>query len=268
MYRLKSISLNKGKSCILRDISLEIMPNRFTMIAGRNGAGKSSLLRILTGEETEYAGEVTFLEKHLNTYRTEDLSTLRSVLPQQPQNGFSFTALQIIELGAFPYKIPAHKLNHQIDKLAIDLKIKHLIHRQVSTLSGGERQKVHLCRVMLQSRLSNSPSKVILLDEPANNLDLTHQHEIYSILRRSNATIIAIVHDINMAVRYADDLIFLSEGNVLASGPSSQCLDPELLLQVLGHPVTVLHHPCSDCPLIVPQINQHKHNGKQRSLIT
>ncbi len=267
IFSLKNISLEKGKKEILSQVNLDIKPNRLTMIAGRNGAGKSSLLRILSGEEKQYQGSALFVNNELKTCKPESLATQRAVLPQHPNAGFSFTAKEIISLGAFPYRVASDIVDQHIDELANKLGVYHLLNRPLTNLSGGEQQKIHVGRVMLQSLLSNELHKVMLLDEPANNLDLTYQHEIYEMMKSSNSTVVAIVHDINMAVRYADDLIFLSQGKVIANGEVNDCLDPQLLLSVLGHPVTVLHHPCSDCPLIVPQINQIKHHGKKRSLI-
>ena len=264
MIELNNVGLEKKGTPILQNVSLRVRSGRFTVIAGRNGAGKSSLLNILSGEEKAFSGEVTLNGRAIQTYSLSSLAQMRAVLPQSNQPGFAFTVEQVVELGAFPFVVSGGKKRALISDILEKLDIARMRKREITTLSGGERQKVHFARVWLQAKLSPNPCPIVFLDEPANNLDITCQHEIFSLLQQECAqnrlSVVAIVHDINLAARYADDIIFLKSGRLLRCSAADQCLKEDILEEALGHPVTVLHHPCSSCPLIIPQSNRTNSN--------
>lgn len=257
MIELKNVSLVKERSTILQNLTLSIRPSRFISIIGRNGAGKSSLLSVLSGEELNYAGEVKVFGQDLRHIPIGDLAKFRAILPQQHIAGFSFSVEEVIELGAFPHSKSEDIVAEKTSEIIRLLSLEKLRSRNIQSLSGGERQKVHFARTLLQVFLSDHPSPFLLLDEPANNLDLSCQQEIFELLKElcnaEKLTVIAIVHDINLAARYSDDFIFLKAGQLLECSPAEQCLKADILENALGHPVDVIYHPCSTCPLIVPK---------------
>jgi iron complex transport system ATP-binding protein len=257
MISVSCLTLYKGERIILNDISLEIQAHRFTSIIGRNGAGKSTFLSILSGEEKNYQGKVEIFGRNIRELSIGEMAQYRAILPQQSESGFSFTAEEIIRLGAYPHNHQGSKINDTLEMIVDELKLSPLRNRNIQTLSGGERQIINFARTLMQVFLSEHETPFILLDEPANNLDLSCQQEIFSLLKNlcleKKLSVIAIIHDINLAAQYSDDFILLKNGQLLECSSAEYCLKADKLENALGHPVEVVYHSCSNCPLIIPR---------------
>ncbi|MEM6529324.1 MAG: heme ABC transporter ATP-binding protein [Chloroflexota bacterium] len=240
----------------MADVSLTVTPGEILAVVGPNGAGKSTVLKVLAGEIGTHGGSVTVGKQELSTWRKRDLARVRAVLPQRSSLSFGFAAREVVLMGRTPHLKGGETYeDHRIVDDAMQLtRTEHLADRTYTTLSGGEQQRVQLARVLAQIWEGDAP-RYLLLDEPTNNLDLSHQHSTLAIARqftRRGVGVLAILHDLNLAAQYADSIVVLKDGAVLAEGTPSSVLTPETIGKTYNIPVIVQQHPQMDCPLIVP----------------
>lgn len=228
-----------GKWC-LREINFSAQNGRVLAIVGPNGAGKSSLLKICAGEMIQDEGEVLFQNRPLQNWSVQNLSRVRAVLPQFSVLNFSYEVWEVVALGRSPWH---RKTENKIQKAILEevmvlTGIEALATRDYNTLSGGEKQRVHLARVLAQLWPKNEEVHgLLLLDEPTSSLDLAHQHRVLLLAKRwadMGAAVILILHDLNLALRHADDILVLKEGRVYEFGPSHKSLSPTCIRQVFG----------------------------------
>jgi iron complex transport system ATP-binding protein len=249
-----------GKA-LIDSISLNVNAGEVLALLGPNGAGKSTLLRVLAGDLRPSAGSVHLLSRELSTWRSIDLAQLRAVLPQQSTLAFSFTAREVVELGRFAHCAGRLRMqDHQIvaDALA-EVDMLHMAAHDYTTLSGGERARVQVARVFAQvwqaPEKQDMPPRLLLLDEPTAALDMRHQHELLAAARRRahsyGMAVVAVLHDINLASRYADRILWLDGGRQVACGTPHEMIDADLIGQIYGVPVRVLAHPQHGWPVVV-----------------
>ncbi len=224
----------------LATVSTAFRPGRFTAILGPNGAGKSTMLSMLVGERKPQAGEVLMDGVALAKCPAEQLATRRAVMPQDCSVAFDFTALEVVELGRYPHRNQPSQSEGSIVQQAMQLTgVAHLAHRSVNTLSGGERARTHLARSLAQvwEAPSNGAARWLLLDEPTAALDIAHQHHSMALLKslaeEQGVGVIAVVHDVNLAVRYAHDVLILGNGES-ESGSVQEVLTPECIHRIWG----------------------------------
>jgi len=227
---------------LLQDVSLEVAPGEFLAIIGPNGAGKSTLLGALCGDRSISAGEVLLDGRPLVHWRKAELALRRAVLPQHSTVAFDFTGLQVAMLGLLAHrgrlsepqmKALAEQALHETEALAF-------ADRPYTVLSGGERQRIQLARVLAQCDADPANRPFLLLDEPISGLDLSHQHAALSSARRRvdrGMGVLAVLHDLNMAARYADKVGIIENGRLTAYGPTRETLDPERLSTVFATPI-------------------------------
>lgn len=253
MLRAEQVSYRAGDRLLLDDVSAVARAGELTAIAGPNGAGKSTLLKILAGDLTPTSGTVSLAGKPLERYSAGELARQRAVLPQQTLLIFAFTVEEIVMMGRHPhYGTP--RGNHDTNARAVHgamevTETAALASRAFPTLSGGEQARTTLARVLAQE------TPALLLDEPTAALDIRHQHLVLGIARnlaRAGAAVIIVLHDLNLAAVYADQLILLSEGALSARGCPHDVLTVERLRNVFACPVAVVGHPVHDCPLVIP----------------
>ncbi len=239
-----------GAHTVLESVSLAVEPGRVTAILGPNGAGKTTLLNCLTGGGQPSEGEVTLDGKALSAYGSRELACRRAVLPQSSSLGFNFTVREVVEMGRLPH-IEQHERarDSEIVNLAmLQADIQVYAHRHYLTLSGGEKQRVHLARVLAQvwpNEKHEGPPRYLFLDEPTNNLDLAHQHRCLALARRlANAGlgVCAILHDLNLALRYADQFVLLQNGRLRAYGLADEVMTPEIISEVFSVKAQVVDH--------------------------
>ena len=230
------ICLSRHGRALLHDFSLSLAPGRLHVLLGSNGAGKSSLLRVLSGEWSANSGQVHLRGRPLSELSPQKQAQQRAVLPQQDTLSFGFTVAELVALGrlAAPEQSPASTL--QIVHAALQAaQVAHLAERRYTELSGGERRRAQLARVLAQ--VWDQPNAVLLLDEPTHSLDLAHQHGVMALLSNLAAkgfAVLASLHELNLAAAYADDVTLLREGRLLASGDTSAVLHPTALKAVYG----------------------------------
>jgi iron complex transport system ATP-binding protein len=228
MIIAEKVSLKVGLKSILDDVSVQIPFAKVTAILGPNGAGKSTLLKCLTGAKQCDSGKININGQAIDSYSLESLSRLRAVLSQATPVDFPFTALEIVRMGRNPHDNDssagpdddiAHKALEIVDALAMKDRV-------FPTLSGGEQQRIQLARVVAQ--LWGEKSVYLFLDEPTSALDLKHQHQVLkfvaALAENRNMAIIIVLHDLNLALRYADQVVLLKDGKLFASGDTSEVL--------------------------------------------
>jgi iron complex transport system ATP-binding protein len=227
---------------LLRDVSLEIAPGEFVAIIGPNGAGKSTLLNALAGDRPLSSGEILLDGRPLGQWSKLDLARRRAVLPQHSAVAFDFTGLQIALLGllAFRGSLPERRMTALAEQALSETEALAFADRPFTVLSGGERQRIQLARVLAQCDADPAAAPFLLLDEPITGLDLSHQHAALASARRRadrGLGVLAVLHDLNMAARYADRVGIVENGRVTVLGPTRETLDPDLLSRVFATPI-------------------------------
>lgn len=245
------ISLIDGESRRLDGVSCEISQGQLTIIIGPNGSGKSSLIKALAGEIHPTAGNVSLDNIELQHWPAIELAKRRGVLAQQAVLDFPFQVREVVALGRSPYRRSPQKDARLIDEALAIFDIFRLAGRLYTSLSGGERQRVHLARVWVQlSDFETGIPRYILLDEPSSALDLRHQRELMALLKNTlhiqpmGAAV--VLHDLNAAALYADQLILLKQGEVIASGSRETVLSRENIERAYNITVDILPYRASD----------------------
>ncbi|MBS8275086.1 heme ABC transporter ATP-binding protein [Thalassospira tepidiphila] len=254
---------------LLRNVSIAVEPGEVLAILGPNGAGKSTLLKVLAGELAPSGGKVFQNGRLLSTISALDLAQERAVMPQAASMTFPFTVFDVVALGRAPYrKVSTRQFDQKQVSRAIKLAdITHLADRAYPALSGGEKQRVHLARALVQlwgmkdanqthaaSDGSISAARFLLLDEPTAGLDVAHQHAVLSLARREakecGVGVLMILHDFNQVLSYADQVAVLSAGEVVAQGSVSDVMTPDLLSSVFKSRIRSIHDPAGGVVLI------------------
>lgn len=254
------VSYQIKRKNILSDCSVAIKPGVFTAVVGPNGAGKTSLLRILSNETTKYKGKVELNGETVSKIKSRQLSQLRAVLPQHTVVSFPFTVEQVIQVGRYPH-LTTQQGNEEI--ICEVMKLTNLIHfkgRVYQTLSGGEQQRVQMARVMAQIWDEADHPKYLLLDEPTSSLDLSQQHALLDLalsLCSRSIGVLAILHDLNLAAQYADEVLFLKEGHTVAQGKVLDVMTKEIIEETYAHPVRVSYDEYTNRPMIYPVAGGH-----------
>ena len=241
-----------GPAVLVDRVSIRVSAGELVAVIGPNGAGKTTLLRLLAGDLQPGAGRVVLGGDGLEQITPEDRALRRAVLAQHPLPDIPFTARAVVTLGRHPHRRdPANSATSDARAVAEALErtdALHLADRSFATLSGGERTRVTLARVFAQE------APLVLLDEPTAALDVGHQELIMTDLRRRAARgvgVLAVLHDLNTAATFANRLVLLSEGKLVAEGPPREVLQDGILSEVYRHPLRVIDHPFRDAPLVL-----------------
>jgi iron complex transport system ATP-binding protein len=259
--RLQSVSVIRRGRKLLDGVSGDFRRGSTTVLIGPNGAGKSTLLKVMAGEIAPDAG-AAFVDGHpLPTYPAARLATIRAVVPQSTSLAFPFTALEVVELGG---SVPGFGITDRrvrsLARAALDIVGMGASTDKIFTeLSGGERQRVHVARALCQLDCgggARNVAPILLLDEPTASLDLAHQIAVLDEARRRarlGAAVIAVLHDLNLAARYADEVIMLSSGALLARGCATRVFDDALLAEAFKVRTSVNAVPPDGTPFLLPQ---------------
>ena len=246
------LSVELNHRTILNDMSFELNKGEFTALLGPNGTGKSTLLKAMTGELAAH-GDIKLFNRPRQYWRSEDLARHLGVLPQSSTLSFNFTSREVVSLGGIGLNIPNHQLEQVVANNMEKADVLHLADRSYPTLSGGEKQRVHFARVLTQLEQSGD-NKVILLDEPTSALDLRHQHSTLALakaLAKQGATVVAVLHDLNLAAQYADRLMILNQGKIIRDATPKDALKSDIIEQVYQHKVSVIPHPELGHPIVI-----------------
>jgi iron complex transport system ATP-binding protein len=258
MIQWTNVSYQRSSRFLLRDISVTLPTGKLTVIMGPNGAGKSTFLRLCSRELQPTLGDLTLHGRNLKAWSSEELALFRGVLSQSLPMTFPMTVTELALMGRYPHqkKRAPSAADPAIVAAALNsCSLSALKDRSTQHLSGGEMQRAHMARVLAQIwEPQDGRPRILLLDEPTASLDPTYQH--LCLLRARQLTeegvsVVAILHDLNLAARYADHIVFLKEGRLAAAGTMPEMMQQSILEDVFSVHVRVLRDPRLSHPLIV-----------------
>ncbi|GIU46265.1 hemin import ATP-binding protein HmuV [Shewanella sairae] len=253
VLEVNHLSVRIGHKPVLTDINLTIKAGQVTALLGPNGAGKSTLLKSFCQEVELEAGLIEVYGKAINRWDRQQLAKSLAVLPQHASLTFPFKVREVAEMGLYPLSLNQKQGKALVAEQLEQVALSHLTERSYPTLSGGEKQRVQLARVLTQLAQSDMPP-ILLLDEPTSALDLAQQHRVLKLARRlaheHNYAVILVLHDLNQASRYADRLVVLENGSIVSDGIPSETLTPETIRQVWHYDPVVVMEPGKQTPLL------------------
>lgn len=256
MIHASHISLTLNGKPVLHHVEAMVQPHLFTAVVGPNGAGKSTLLKVLAGELRPHTGSVSVNGKKIASYSAKALSMVRAVLPQSSNLQFPFTVGQLILFGRHAHDTSSCFNNNVVDEVIELIQLSHLRNRNYMTLSAGEKQRVQFARVLAQLWEEKVYPRYILLDEPTSSLDIAQQQNIFSIAKAvcsRGIGVMAIVHDLNLAVQFADQLYFMKNGAVTAYGEARKVFTKAIIEDTFCCEVNLHDDLCNNCPYVTPQ---------------
>ena len=240
MIEIKNIGYAVNDKWLVQDISYQFLPGKCYMLCGPNGAGKSTLLKLLSLELTPKTGEILYNGKPVNTKQKENYATYRAVLSQNVEISFPLSVEEVIMMGRYPhFEVRPSKKDFDIcEQVMEQLGVTQFRKRNYLTLSGGEKQRVQFARVLAQ--IFETPTqgcRFLLLDEPISSLDLKYQfdflHHVQNFIN-DKTIVIAILHDLNLALNYGDEVLLLNQSKLFTSGLPSTVLQPENIKEVFS----------------------------------
>ena len=256
MLAADRVSLEIDGVRLVREVSVQVQPGRITAIMGPNGAGKTTLLRLLAGDVAPDSGSITFDGHLLETVSIIERARRRAVVPQRSSIAFGFSVLETVLIGRYPHGGDhARTTDIRIARHALArVGVAPFESRLVPTLSGGELARVMLARALAQIDGNGGP-RYLLLDEPTGSLDPAHQHHVLRLMRdvaRENEVgVLIILHDLNLAARYADEIVLMRDGTVIAHGSADEVLTPALIAATFDVEAVIVPHPSGLRPVIV-----------------
>ncbi|MDF9796184.1 iron complex transport system ATP-binding protein [Catalinimonas alkaloidigena] len=256
MIKLENIHYQIGNKAILQQISLSVKPGVFTAILGPNGAGKSTLLKVMVGDISKHAGKVKINAKSRKAYSHQELAKIRAVLPQSVHIQFPYSVLEIVSLGCFAHKLKTRETTRLAYSMLEKVGMQGFSHRIYNSLSGGEKQRVQLARVMAQINYQDAATaRYLLLDEPTASLDIACQHHILyqaKALCGENIGVLAVLHDLNLAAQYADHILLMKNGKEVAQGTMDEVYTQKNIENAYEHPVRLEYLPTNKQAYVIP----------------
>lgn len=254
----QAVTLGYEHNIIARDLSLHIPEGKFSVIVGANGCGKSTLLRAMSRLLAPTSGLVLLNGQNIHSLPTRDVAKILGLLPQSAIAPDGIKVMDLIARGRFPHQKWFQPWREE-DQNAVDAAMKatnitEFAQHNVDQLSGGQRQRVWVAMALAQE------TPLLLLDEPTTYLDIAHQIELMDLFQDLNRlqghTLVAVLHDLNQACRYADNLIAIKSGQVMATGAPKDIVTEALIEDVFGLSCVILEDPISGTPLVIPKSRQ------------
>lgn len=250
----QNLTLSYGESIIINDLNLQIPKGEITVFIGGNGCGKSTLLRSIARLLKPKGGTVLLDGNAISKMSSKDVAKQMSILPQSPVAPEGLTVLQLVKQGRYPYqtwlKQWTEEDEEKVTKALKATSIEDLKDRPVDSLSGGQRQRAWIAMTLAQD------TDIILLDEPTTYLDMTHQIEILDLLYELNETekrtIVMVLHDLNLACRYADNIVAIKDREIYAQGKPEHIISCPLVKNVFGMDCQITKDPLFGTPLCIP----------------
>lgn len=255
---IKSIDFKYGEATFIKDLSASIQRGKITTIIGPNGSGKSTLLNLLVNQLQPHAGTLFVDGKNLKSMSTKDIARKMAIVYQQNSAPSDLTVERLVGFGRSPYQsFFSSKDEEEEEVIAWALKVTNLEsmkNKQISELSGGERQRAWIAMALAQK------TEILFLDEPTTYLDIFYQLEILSLVKELNLnygmTIVMVLHDINQAIQFSDNLIIMKQGSILYNGTAVEGVTEHRLEEVYGIKAAIRWCDYNQCPYIVPIIQQ------------
>lgn len=261
-----AITLGYDQNIITQNMSVTIPEGQFTVIVGPNGCGKSTLLRAMSRLLAPQAGQVLLNGKDIHSLPSKDVAKTLGLLPQSAIAPDGIKVVDLVSRGRFPHQKWFQPWQEE-DQKAVDMAmqatgIEGFAQQGVDQLSGGQRQRVWVAMALAQE------TPLLLLDEPTTYLDIAHQIELLDLFqdlnRQQGHTLVAVLHDLNHAFRYADHLILMKEGNVIATGAPEAIVTESLIEEVFGLSCLIMEDPISSTPLVIPRAKKWPKKGAKK----
>jgi len=239
MIQVKEITKFFGKKPVVQDVSVDIVSGKITSFIGPNGAGKSTLLSMVSRLLNADTGEVLLDKADVRSWKSDDFAKRVSILKQSNFMNVRLTIRELVSFGRFPYSKGNLKPQDEVkvDEAIQYMNLEDLQHNYLDELSGGQRQRAFIAMVIAQD------TEYILLDEPLNNLDMKHSIKIMKILRKLvdelGKTVVIVLHDINFASVYSDNIVALKDGRVVKNGPTNDIINSDALKEIYDMDIPV-----------------------------
>jgi iron complex transport system ATP-binding protein len=266
--RAESLRLGYGERVVIDSLDLDVLDNTITAVIGSNGSGKSTLLRALGRLMRPSAGQVVLDGRRIDRMPTREVAKVLGLLPQAPTAPEGLSVGDLVARGRHPHQAWYRQWSSD-DEAAVAEALSwtgmlELAQRPVDELSGGQRQRAWISMALAQG------TDLLLLDEPTTFLDLAHQVDVLDLVERLHAeagrTVVMVLHDLNLAARYAGQLVALSHGRIVAQGTPEEVLTEQVLLDVFDLDARVIADPVSATPLVVPVGRRHRPQGSGKPI--
>lgn len=246
MIKAQNLSLSFGSKRILQSVDAEVHLGKIVALCGPNGAGKSTLLSAMAGDLSFSGGVIEYAQTPLSDMPPQQLARQRAVLEQSPSLTARFTVDELMRLSV-PIEVSPSKTDQLVQSLLDQLGLLAFQHKMVETLSGGQRHRAHLARVLAQLRSNRDlfGPNCLFLDEPTASLDVLHQIEVMKIAKaeaKSGTGVLVVLHDLNLAAAFADTVILMQNGAVAKAGTVGEVFQARVLSEVYGTPIVVEKH--------------------------
>ncbi len=254
MLKVESVTYELKKRAIVKDVTFTVRPGEVVALLGANGAGKSSLLRMISGEQKPSKGSIQLYGRNLQHYISQELAFIKATLSQHNIVTMNFLCHEIVMMGRYPHhrNNPSDKDVRIVDETMDICGVKELAERSYMQLSGGEQQRVQLARILAQ--LWDQGKGLIILDEPIAGLDILYQQQTLAIVKalsRKGFMVIAALHEINLAAQYADRILMMKNGRRWNDGTPSEVLTPLNIYAVYSVEADVMINPRTLIPYVV-----------------
>jgi iron complex transport system ATP-binding protein len=258
--QIEKITLDYGQQTVIKDLSFQLHPGELLGLVGPNGCGKTSIIKSLSQVLCPSSGRILLDGKELTAISRNELARFIGVVPQNPYLPETFTVFEVVILGRNPHLgLLSGETTRDIAIVWHAMErtdITHLVKRRIGELSGGEKQRVTIARVLAQE------PHVILLDEPTANLDISQQLDILDLVagmcRKENIACLIAIHDLNIAAQYCTRIIMLKNGKVYAEGTPGKVITSENVREVFDAETTVYPHPENNLPVVLPNGNHYQ----------
>lgn len=254
ILQTKDLTLSYGDRTIIDELNIDIPKGEISVFIGGNGCGKSTLLRSIARLLKPKQGSVLLDGEAISRLSTKEVARKMAILPQSPTAPEGLTVLQLVKQGRYPHQTWLKQWSHKDEEIVQDAlkatKMEELQHRKVDELSGGQRQRAWIALTLAQD------TDIILLDEPTTYLDMTHQIEILDLLfelnEKEQRTIVMVLHDLNLACRYAHNIVAIRDKQIYAQGKPEDVISCELVKNVFDMDCQVSRDPLFGTPLCIP----------------
>lgn len=262
VIKTSGLSLGYGETIIIDGLDLQIPEGEITVFVGANGCGKSTLLRSLARLLKSKKGEIFLMDDNLRSLKTKEVAKRMAILPQGPIAPDGLTVHQLVKQGRYPHQSWLKQWTKTdeaiVNKALKSTKMSDLSERNINSLSGGQRQRAWIAMALAQN------TEIILLDEPTTYLDLTHQIEIldllYDLNEKENRTIVMVLHDLNLACRYAHNIVAIHDKKIYSQGRPEKIVTSEMIQNVFNMTCEITTDILFGTPLCVPHGKGRKIN--------
>lgn len=263
----RRLTTGYGDREILHSVDLDVPESEFTVIVGPNACGKSTLLKTLARGLKPISGSISLDGEPLEKYRPKQLAKRLGMLPQSPVAPEGITVAELVGRGRYPHQALLRQWStddeEAIERAMRQAGVQALADRAVAELSGGQRQRVWIAMALAQE------TPTLLLDEPTTFLDISHQIEVLELARSLHAegrTVVAVLHELNLAFRYATNLVVMHDGNIVAHGVPTEVVTADLIERVYDLPCLILEDPVAGTPMVIPLAGADRHSESAQQI--